>query len=436
MPNDPLTVLFMPESAYGPTNNCIGIGTVLRRRGHRVVFAAESSWRGRLEAQGFEEQMVDLAPPAPEAAEQDAGQFWRDFVRETAPVFRQPTIEQLSGFIQPTFEALIGGAMYCEPRLREILADVRPDVVVEDNVVSFPALMTTGAPFVRIVSCNPLEVPGDSVPPAYSGLPAGSPDSWLDFRAEFDRTHRPMWEAWNAWVQEQGAPALPELEFTHASPHLNLYVYPEDLDYVDARPLDSTWHRLDSSVRDTAEAAFTVPDFGDPDAALVYLSLGSLGSADLDLMRRLVTMLADTPHRYIVSLGPSHDSVELPPNMVGAEFLPQTRILPLVDLVITHGGNNTTTEALHFGKPMVVLPLFWDQYDNAQRLQETGFGVRLDTYTCSAAELSAAIDGLLRDEALGARLADVSRRTRARDGVTRAADLLETLGRGRREVIR
>src|SRR6266513_5383396 len=98
MPARPLTVLFMPESAYGPTNNCIGIGDVLRKRGHRVVFAAEASWKGKLEPLGFEEDLVDLAPPA--GSDQDAGQFWKDFVAQTAPEFRKPTIEQLDTFIR------------------------------------------------------------------------------------------------------------------------------------------------------------------------------------------------------------------------------------------------------------------------------------------------------------------------------------------------
>jgi UDP:flavonoid glycosyltransferase YjiC (YdhE family) len=52
MSEPPMTVLFMPESAYGPTNNCVGIGKVLRQRGHRVVFSAEASWMGKLAARG------------------------------------------------------------------------------------------------------------------------------------------------------------------------------------------------------------------------------------------------------------------------------------------------------------------------------------------------------------------------------------------------
>ena len=431
MPASPLTILFMPESAYGPTNNCIGIGHQLLQRGHRVVFAAEASWKGRLAPLGFVEDLVDLAPPPAESdAPQDAGQFWKDFIRDTAPEFRRPTIDQLETFMAPTWQALIDGARYCEPQLRDILARQAPEVVVEDNVVTFPALVTHGAPFVRIMSCNPLEVPGRDIAPAYSGLPADDRSAWPDFQAEYDRTHRPMWADFDAWVREQGAPGLPDLEFIHASEHLNLYVYPEPLDYTDRRPLDATWQRLESSVRRT-DAAFELPEaLRDRPAgsALIYLSLGSLGSADVGLMQRLIGVLASSPHRFIVSKGPQHAEFELALNMWGAEFLPQTSIMPMVDLVITHGGNNTTTEAFHFGTPLIVLPLFWDQYDNAQRVDELGYGVRLATYAFTDAELHGAIERLLGDTALRQRMAATAARIRAFDGVRVAAERIEQVG--------
>ena len=113
--------------------------------------------------------------------------------------------------------------------------------------------------------------------------------------------------------------------------------------------------------------------------------------------------------------------------MAGAEFLPQVSVLQHVDLVITHAGNNTITECLHFGKPMVALPLFWDQHDNAQRLEETGFGRRLSTYSFSDEQMSDAIDGLLSDRQLATRLSAASGRLRADSGNEQAAKLIERL---------
>jgi MGT family glycosyltransferase len=423
------TIVFFPESAYGPTNNCVGIGDVLRRRGHRVVFVLEESFEGTLEEKGFEERLMRLTPP-PEVPE-EPGQFWKDFIRETAPVLRKSTFEQLELFMRPTWEALLDGARYVDERLAEILAEVEPDVIVEDNVCAFPAIPASGRPWVRIVSCNPLELRDPALPPPYSGLPCGDDSEWDRFRVEYERgVLDQLWPGFDEFCQERGAPPLPQGELIHTSPWLNLYIYPAELDYPRSRPLEASWHNLESSVR-TTDPGWSVPgEVAEGEGALIYLSLGSLGSGDVPLMERLVAALGALPHRFVVSKGPQHESYDLAPNMVGEEFLPQTSLLPAVDLVITHGGNNTVTEAIHFGKPMIALPLFWDQHDNAQRLDETGFGVRLSTYEFTDAELENAIERLLGDRALADRLAAISDRLQASPGTERAADLIANVAQG------
>jgi UDP:flavonoid glycosyltransferase YjiC (YdhE family) len=131
-------------------------------------------------------------------------------------------------------------------------------------------------------------------------------------------------------------------------------------------------------------------------------------------------------------MGPRADELRLAGKMTGAATVPQTKVIPQVDLVITHGGNNTTTEAMHFGKPMIVLPLFWDQYDNAQRVHELGYGVRLPTYAFTDDELLGAVDRLLADADLRERMAAIGADIRSRNGLRRGAELIERVGQEHR----
>jgi UDP:flavonoid glycosyltransferase YjiC (YdhE family) len=160
--------------------------------------------------------------------------------------------------------------------------------------------------------------------------------------------------------------------------------------YRRSTPLGPTGHNVETCVRTTAES--WTPPAGD--GPLIYVSLGSLGSADVALMERLVAALAATPYRYIVSKGPQHDQYELAANMIGTEFLPQVAI-------------------------------FWDQHDNAQRVHEQGFGVRLPIYTFADDELAAALSRVLDDEGLHGRATAAAERLQRRSGTGVAAALIE-----------
>ncbi len=419
------TVAMYPEpGAWGPTNNLVAIGQVLRDRGHRVVFVVEESFRTELEARGFEEALMRTSPPP--AEEEAVGEAWSEFIRVTAPEFRKPTIQQLETVIKPIWVELVAAAEYSHDRLMSIWSDVSPDIVVSDNVTGFPAVTLAGVPWVRMVSASPLELPDHELPPVFSGYPTNDRTGWLDFVAEYSRLHDPIIERLSEFNQSCGAAPLPAGQFQYESPWSNMYVYPRELDYRRASPLGDTWSRLDSSVR-VADAQFDVGERVGTGGALIYLSLGSLGSVDVALMQRLIDALAETSHRVIVSMGPLHERITLGPNMYGEPFLPQTAILPQCDLVITHGGNNTIGEAFTFGLPAIVLPLFWDQYDNAQRMHELGFGVRLDTYGFDPDELRRAVDDILANSSLRSRMREIANRVSSTSGQSTAADTIERI---------
>ena len=146
---------------------------------------------------------------------------------------------------------------------------------------------------MRIVSCNPLEVPDPALAPVFSGYPEADRSGWAAFREEFRRTHADLHASFDEFRREAGAPPLPGLEFMDTSPYLNIYGYPDEVDYRRSRPLDATWHNVQTSVR-TSEAWELPEHLREGPGALLYLSLGSLGSADVELMQRLVDILGAT----------------------------------------------------------------------------------------------------------------------------------------------
>ena len=108
-------------------------------------------------------------------------------------------------------------------------------------------------------------------------------------------------------------------------------------------------------------------------------------------------------------------------------MVPQVKVLPKVDLVITHGGNNTVIESFYFGKPMIVMPLYVDQFDNAQRVHEKGFGIRLNAHRCTKDQLANAINKLIFDEELALKMKKISDRMQAQVKLGKVAELIEQL---------
>ena len=233
----------------------------------------------------------------------------------------------------------------------------------------------------------------------------------------------------NAYLASKGAKLITSgYRWINDSPYLNIYDTPSELDYTDVRPNPPNWVQFDNLKRIDVDIRFEIPkELRDRPGKLIYLSMGSMGGADVELMKRLIGILGESEHRFIVSKGPLHDRYELSANMWGQQSVPQIQVLPVVDLVITHGGNNTVTETFFFGKPMIVMPLFGDQYDNAQRVHEKGFGIRLDPYRCSEQELLESIEKLLNDKELNEKLKNISKRIQTENSIAKLPKLIERL---------
>ncbi|MGQ0485583.1 MAG: glycosyltransferase, partial [Hyphomicrobiales bacterium] len=136
------------------------------------------------------------------------------------------------------------------------------------------------------------------------------------------------------------------------------------------------------------------------------------------------------PVRALVNVGDYMDQYsDIPPNVIIGKWFPQPSVIPKADAVIHHGGNNSFTECLYFGKPALIMPYVWDGHDNATRVEETGHGFKLDRYNWTDEEFMARVGAMLTDRKMKAKLKSTSKAMRARHGPSKAAKVIDALTR-------
>ncbi|KAM6307415.1 UDP-glucuronosyltransferase 1A9-like [Aegotheles albertisi] len=133
---------------------------------------------------------------------------------------------------------------------------------------------------------------------------------------------------------------------------------------------------------------------------IVVFSLGSMVSdipmkKAIEIADALGTIPQTVLWRYTGKVPPN-----LPKNVKLVKWLPQNDLLahPKTRAFITHGGSHGVYEGICNAVPMVLMPLFGDQMDNAKRVESRGAGLTLNILEMTSKDISNAVKAVINDK--------------------------------------
>ncbi|XP_037704991.1 UDP-glucuronosyltransferase 1A3-like isoform X1 [Choloepus didactylus] len=133
---------------------------------------------------------------------------------------------------------------------------------------------------------------------------------------------------------------------------------------------------------------------------IVVFSLGSMVS---DIPEKKAMDIADALGRIpqtVIWRYTGTPPSNLRENTKLVKWMPQNDLLghPKTRAFITHAGSHGIYEAICNGVPMVMMPLFGDQMDNAKRMETRGAGVTLDVLDMTSEDLANALKAVINDK--------------------------------------
>jgi UDP:flavonoid glycosyltransferase YjiC (YdhE family) len=392
----------------------IGLGAALHARGHRVTLAAPETYRARAQALGIEFcSLVTVVEQDRMLADPD---LWHPF---------------RSGWMMARW----GGPMIA--RQYEALAALasQPDSVLVANPGVLAARLVQdklGVPTASLL-LQPGILPSSTAPPEMPGgvtIPAWLPHPlrglyWLAVDAAAYALLAPSLNRVRAGL---GLSPVRRVFRWWLSPDMVIGLFPgwyaaPQPDWPPQLRL-AGFSRFDGARAELPEDVRMFCEEGPPPIAF---TLGTGMTHAADFFRTAVAACDALGARgLLLTKYPDVIPTRLPPRVRHVAFAPFRQLLPLCGAVVHHGGVGTTAAALESACPQLVLPLAWDQPDNAARVAGLGAGLALGSRRRSSKHMSHALARLMTLE-VGDRCRAIASRAGGENGLELAATWVEEL---------
>lgn len=163
------------------------------------------------------------------------------------------------------------------------------------------------------------------------------------------------------------------------------------------------------------------------DTKLIFISMGTVFNQQPELYTTCFEAFRKSPYIVILAVGKQtdiHQFDDIPSNFRVHQYVPQLEILEKADVFITHGGMNSSSEALYFGVPLVVIPVMGDQPIVANQIEKLGAGLQLNRLKLDASTLRNTTEQVLSNTSFKDKSSLVGKSLREAGGYKKAVEII------------